>query len=181
MTLAVYVRGEKEGDRDLLTRLFAASHIDNWELRDLNTQSLASFKPTMVAVAMGRVCGNIIKNHAQQVFVFPTINRLLPEDGNQDSRQEAWELLPQVKAALEESQIEENSTSSSWRHATIYIGSKKLCVYEEKRPPGIQADVFISKSDLDLLLRVKEAFKADAMLIQDGEVSANGCTPEDAG
>jgi len=86
----------------------------------------------------------------------------LPE--NLRYRHDAWNELQKIKKLLEGELVD--NRNDGWQYATVYLpGQKKIVIYEGDKPQDVEGDIFITKADSKLLLDVKEAFKAEAVVI----------------
>ncbi len=169
MEVQVLVRGLSSGDIEFLAKVMHAGNIQEYRVRDVLVENLNKIPMIDVGIAMGNVCGRLVKNNVKKLFVLPTIKQLLPHERNLKYREDAWSKLKKVKDFLEGKQKIDES-GGGWQYATVHLpGQKKIVIYETI-PPDIEADVFISKADSNLLLKMKEAFRAEAVLI--GEENA---------
>ena len=162
--VCVFVRGALKEEFDFIGKMMDAAGLSNWTGIDLSIHNTND--PVEIGIAMGKICGRIVKPICKNLFIIPTTKQLLPTEQNKKNRQDAWSKLQEVKDFLEEDN--DIRTNGSWQHAIVHLpGQKRICVYEGPKPPKIEADVFISREDSDLLLRVKEAFRAEALIIQE--------------
>jgi hypothetical protein len=170
MGVEVLVRGLGQGDKEFLGKVMSVAGIEDWTVRDVLVENLSKQEMIEVGVAMGKVCGRMVKNHVKKLLVLPTIKQLQPQDQNLRHRKEAWDKLQDLKRFLGGEQ-EDKKFGGSWQYATIHLpGQKKIVIYETAKPPGVEADVFISRKDSDLLLKLKNAFRAEAVVIGEESV-----------
>jgi hypothetical protein len=170
MGVEILVRGLGPRDAEFLGRVMAAAKINEWNIRDVLVESLSKLDMMEVGIAMGKVCGRMVKDHVKKLFILPTVKQLQPRDQNVRHRTDAWSKLKKVKDFLEGKQEDEES-GGSWRYATVHLpGQKKIIIYETVKPQGVEADIFISKTDSKLLLKMKEAFRAEAVIIGEEDV-----------
>jgi len=161
MELGVLVRGLGPKDSTFITKIMTAINIKEWKIKDILVEDLSKSNPIEIGVAMGEVCGRVIKDHVKKLFVLPTIKQLQPSDKNRKYRSEAWSQLQEVKNLLDGNK----ESGSNWQYATVHLpGQKKIIIFETIRPPGVEGDIFISREDSTLLLKIKEAFRAEALI-----------------
>jgi hypothetical protein len=167
MRVEVLVRGLGSGDKEVVTRMMHAADINEWKIKDIAVEDINKQEKVDVGIAMGSVCGRLVKNHAKKLFILPTVKQLQPHEQNSKYRQEAWSKLQEAKKFLEEDHVV-SEPSGNWQYATVYLpGQKKMVIYETEPPPSVEADILMSKSDSKLLLRIKEAFRAEAVVIRE--------------
>ena len=162
MTISVFVRGIAKEEEEFLGKMMSAAKIEDWKVVDTN---IVNPKVTYldVGIAMGEICGRHVESNVKKLFVLPTIKQLKPCDKNRAHRQEAWAKLQEIKDFLEG---KSSKIGDSWQYAAVCLpGQKKIIIYETTRPPNVKGDVFISREDSNLLLKMKEAFRAEAVLI----------------
>ena len=167
----VYLRSSEIGDLDLVKRmLIAAKLIEVSEIYNISTKDIES-TPEKVenAIVFGKITARLLLDRANRIFELPGVELLRPLEKNLKVRQKAWEQIQEIKKILENAPRAEN-TDSNWRYSIIDLpGQKKICVFETEKPSHIKADIFISKADSNLLLKMKEAFKAESVIIQGEE------------
>jgi hypothetical protein len=162
MELGILVRGLSPEDVQFLAKMMVAVEIKKWKIRDILVEDLDKSSPIQIGIAMGQVCGRMVKNHVKKLFILPTIKQLQPSDQNAKHRAQAWEQLKETKDFLEGSK----ESGNDWRYATVHLpGQKKIIIFETVKPPGVEGDIFISRDDSNLLLKIKEAFRAEAVII----------------
>lgn len=168
MRLAVFFRGMKTSDLELAKKVLGAAKIDEFRTYDLSVEDLEKTPPNEnVGVAFGKIATRKASGFVNHLFEMPTTSQLQKKKGNELHRKQAWEIVQRVALILGGKQEEQLGASGDWRYAMLPLGTKNVCVYEGKKPVTVEADVYISKPELDLLLKAKEAFRADAVLIQD--------------
>jgi len=168
MRLAVFFRGMKTEDLELAKKILGAAEIPEFRTYDLSVEDLEKTPPEeQIGIAFGSVAARKANGFVNKLFILPTINQLIKKKGNERHRKKAWALMPEVRQVLEGKQEERLGAGGDWRYAMLPLGQKQVCVYEGKKPITVEADVYISKPELDLLLKAKEAFRADAVLIQE--------------
>lgn len=159
----VLVRGLSAEDFGLMKSMMEAAKIDNYRTIDILVQDINDVDTASTGIAMGKVCGRMVKDYYKTLYILPGPKQLRPYEANRKTRKEAWETLQTITQEL---QGEQKVESCSWRYATVCLpGQKKIIVYEDKKPNNVDGDVFISRKDSDTLLKLKEAFKAEAVII----------------
>jgi hypothetical protein len=165
MKVEILVRGLGSGDVEFLGKVMTAVGIKAWGVRDILVEDLNKLDVIEVGVAMGKVCSRMVQSHVRKLFVLPTVKQLQPQDQNLRYRADAWSKLQDVRDFLEGKQ-EDKESGGSWQYATVHLpGQKKIVIFETAKPPGVEADVFISRTDSNLLVKMKEAFRAEAVVI----------------
>jgi len=165
MNLHVYVRSPTSDDKEVLHKMLSAAQISDYILHDVSAEDINKAPIVDLALAIGQVCERMLHGKAKTVFTIPNLKQLKPDPKNTEHRKSAWEIIQRVKKILIGQETRE-STNISWQHAVVYLpGGRKMCIYEENLPIDVDADVFISRTDSDLLLKLKEAFQAESVII----------------
>lgn len=161
MTIQVLVRGVTKEEEEFLGKMMSAAKIEDWKLIDILIENVVHLN---IGIAIGQICGRQVQDKVKKLFVLPTIKQLKPNvDENRVHRQEAWTKLQEIKDFLEG---KDTGIGDSWQYATVCLpGQKKIVIYETAKPPHVEGDIFISRKDSNLLLKMKEAFRAEAVLI----------------
>jgi hypothetical protein len=163
MTISVFMRGAAKEEEEFLGKIMSAAKIEDWKIVDTN---IVNPKATYldVGIAMGQICGRHVKSNVKKLFILPTVKQLKPTNENRVHRQKAWTKLQEIKDFLDGKG--QNEIGDSWQYATVCLpGQKKIIIYETAKPPNVEADIFISRTDSNLLLKMKEAFRAEAVVI----------------
>jgi len=111
-------------------------------------------------IAFGDVCARLVSQHVKQLWTLPPLEKLEPSEKNKDSRQKALDQMNEIKEVLSAPSV----SNTNW-HSVLQVGEKKVCAFCGTKPDKVEADVFISKQEYELLLRLKEAFKAEFISI----------------
>jgi hypothetical protein len=171
-TLDVYLRGEQVGDRDFVSSMLASVGIDDWILKDLNLNTDPDPSDNKICIAFGDRCEGYIKPRAAVYFILPVLSKLNKETGDPALRKKTWETLQEVKKILDNPLPNEhtitpaNQEQQKWEYVLMKISGKDVCIFEGDKPPSdIQAERFISKEDLKLLLALKEALGAEQVIL----------------
>jgi len=165
------LRGEKTGDRDLVSRILSAAKIQDWELKDLDIFGAEALEECSIGVALGQTCGRLVEKKVKKLFILPPIDKLKLDPSNEKDRQKAWKQVQEIAKYLENYKPEEeksdtNFVDKSWEYVIMRISNKQLCIYEGVRPSGLNVDAYMSRDDLKLLLNIKEALKADEVTFE---------------
>lgn len=153
--ILVYIRGETPEDREFIAKMMQAAQIDNWQLRDLDVYDPADI-PTDTAVAIGPVCARLVKQHVKNLYVIPSLDKLKPSKENKDHRRKAWSVLQDLANGAQPQTADDAC-------AVLEVSGKKLCVYDQDDVPNIEADAFMSRTDMRNLLKLKEAIGAESI------------------
>jgi len=163
----VFVREIDNGDLQHVEKICIAAGISNFRIFNLKIDDPTKRSdPADIGIAFGEKCGRLVKSCVEKLIVLPPIDKLKPTEKNRDSRKKAWE---QLKQFIDELRGQDIILPTSWKYAILPVGDKRICVYEGQKPP-IEADIYISKDESALLLKLKEAFKADAVVIAEKEI-----------
>jgi ribosomal protein S13 len=167
----VCFRSSTADDLSFVKKILSAVGLEEQaEIHDLSSKDIDALpKNINKLIAFGKVTARLANEYAKTIFELPGLENLRLFEKNKKHRKEAWEQLQKIKKEVDNTQ-DDDITDSNWRYSIIDLpGQKKICVFETQKPSHIQADIFISKEDSHLLLKMKEAFKAESVIIQGEE------------
>ena len=164
-SISVFVRGENPSDRDFVSRMLSAVDIVDWELKDLNVYSLPKDHKEEVGIAFGKVCARLVQEHVTKLFVLPTPDQLKPAKENEKARAEAWATVQQLKQYL--ARKPDLPVIPETAPVLLKQGDKQICVYDRQKP-DVQCDAFVSHDEVQLLMKIKEAFRAESITLIGG-------------
>lgn len=165
MQLHVYTRNPTQDERELLRKMLTAGGISDWILHDISAEDLNKAPIVDLGLAIGKVCERAVVGKARTLMSVASFKQLTLNPSNVDARKVAWETVQKLKRILDGKEIGEQKCIS-WQHALVYLpGNKRMCIYEKDIPTDVEADIFISRTDSNLLLKLKEAFQAESVII----------------
>ena len=163
-TLHVFCRSVQPGDARFLDKMLKAAGLGPYLVIDLALQEPPK---CLLAVAMGKVAGRLVKDHVDRLVVLPSIEQMSNKETGNKMKMVAWEQLKEVKQllqskALEPSQVADQASDVVYELLTI--GEKTVCVYDRTRPP-VKADIFLKKEEAKILLAIRDIFRAESVRI----------------
>ncbi|RLF68163.1 MAG: hypothetical protein DRN26_00405 [Thermoplasmata archaeon] len=167
--IGVFVRDASPEELEFTKKILSSLELDEtkYEIINLDLIELKSDNMFSYGIAFGRVCGRLVKDHVKDLLVLSPLPKLRPSPNNSKHRKEAWEKLTAFKERIERGV--ETNIDGDWQYAILSLGEKRVCIFEKNKPTDIEADVFISRADSNLLLAMKEAFRAEAVVIGEKE------------
>ncbi len=169
MKVVVYVRGISKKNHELVDKILTAVGLKDWEVIDLNTISPAGDIEEHLGIAFGKTSSRLAKKYTPNVYTLPPFDKLVLCEENAEHRANAWALLRHIKQVAEapRKMEEAKSTEKNWEHVIMTIGKKQVCIYEGEKPRLESAiDCYLSRDDCRLVLAIKEAFKAEMIMLE---------------
>ena len=98
------------------------------------------------------------------MYSFPAIEQLYPLPENLSFRQDAWKKLQEIQKIIKTGIV--STMVPEWEYASTEWGKKKICIYRDKRPTDISADLYISKTECELLIELKKIFGVESLNLE---------------
>ena len=160
MKIRVYIRGATPEGTELIQKMMKAAQIEKWDVVDLNSIEL-SLAPWHIGIAFGKVTGRLATKHTPYLHILPDLSKLAATKANAETRANTWMKLQDIKLEAEKPAPPD---TKEWMWAILKRNDQRICVYEGPKPE-VNADAFISRDDVSMLLKLTEIFKADIVLL----------------
>lgn len=167
--LIVYVRSLKPIEKELLVKILDWALIKEYLIHDL-----ASYDATEsdIALAVGKTSERLVAGKAKRIFVISDIKYLERKEDNTIHRQKAIATLLELKKFMDSPSFSEVVDAKNTTFSLIQAQNKVVCIYQGARPSA-QADVFIERSLMELMVQACKVFGAQQIMLGEERVSVN--------
>lgn len=173
MKINIYVRGASGKDKSLIIKIMTVAQIENYEIIDLNTNSLPESFEQHIGIAFGKTTARLAGQYTSRVYTLPTLDKLDPKEENKIHRTIAWNIINDIKEVSKQpriiqekvEEVTEIEVLKEWEYIIMCTNGKRICLHKGTKPHlESSIDAYLSKEDCRILRMVKEIFKAKTIV-----------------
>ncbi len=168
MLIQIFCRNITDKDKEIIYKMMNSIDVKNFEMCDIASNDIKVFQHEstipVITIALGGIVYRYIQQRIPLMYSFPAIEQLYPLPENLSFRQDAWKKLQEIQKIIKTGIV--STMVPEWEYASTEWGKKKICIYRDKRPTDISADLYISKTECELLIELKKIFGVESLNLE---------------